>query len=355
MKDFLSDRAKNITPYVAGEQPKASGVIKLNTNENPYPPSPAVQAAIDAVSGDGMRKYPDTSGGAFRFEAAKMIGCKPTQVFCGNGSDEVLAFAFQAFFGPKHPMTAPEITYSFYPVWAKMYEIPYHTVAMNLSFEINPMDYFNLDTGIVIANPNAPTGIALSKDAIASIVKSNPNHAVIVDEAYVDFGAESVCDLIDTYDNLLVVRTLSKSESLAGLRAGFAVGHEALIDGLIRIRDSFNSYPVNKITSEAAAAALKDRVYYKDVSNKIIKTREWTTKALEALGFKVLPSSTNFVFASPQKVDAKNVFEALKQKNVFVRWFNHDKINQYLRISIGTDEEMKTLIRCLNDIMSEER
>ena len=352
MKELLSKKAKEITPYVAGEQPKGTDIIKLNTNESPYAPSPHVFDAIDSVKGDILRKYPDPSGGAFREAAAELTGKKVSEVFCGNGSDEVLAFAFQAFFGPDRGLTAPDITYSFYPVWARLYEIPYHTIPLNDRFEMDVSLYTGLNTGIVIANPNAPTGIALTKKEIASIVQNNPDYVVIVDEAYVGFGSESAVDLTNDYDNLLVVRTLSKAQSLAGIRAGYAVGCEALIDGMMRIKDSVNSYPVNRITSEAAAAALRDDAYYRGLAEKIVKTRAWTVGALKKLDFKVLDSKTNFIFAAPPENKlAKQVFEALKENKIFVRWFNLPRIDDYLRITIGTDDEMKKLVACIDTIL----
>ncbi len=312
MTQYLSEKAQSITPYVAGEQPGGKRIIKLNTNENPYPPSPKVIRAAKAAIGAELRKYPDALGGSFRKAAATYTGVKPENVFCGNGSDEVLGFAFQAFFNPSEAVATPNISYSFYPVWAKLYGITLKMIPLDKDFNLNPSDYCSAEGGVIIANPNAPTGIAISKAAVESIVANNPNKVVIIDEAYVEFGAESAVSLVNTYENLLVVRTLSKSQSLAGMRAGYAVGSETLIQGLNRIKDSFNSYPIDRLTEATAAAALADAVYYKKANGKVMVTREWTRQALEDIGFAVLPSKTNFVFARPKKLSAKDTFETLK-------------------------------------------
>ncbi len=353
MKDLLSKKTREIVPYVAGEQPKGTDIVKLNTNESPYAPSPRVFEAVSSVNGEILRKYPEPAGGAFREAAAALCNVKVSQIFCGNGSDEVLAFAFQAFYGPERGLTAPDITYSFYPVWASLYDIPYRTIPLNDRFLVNVEAFFGLDTGVVIANPNAPTGIALTKKEIELILINNPNHVVILDEAYVGFGGESAIDMVSEYDNLLVVRTLSKAQSLAGIRAGYAVGSEALIDGMMRIKDSVNSYPVNRMTSEAAAAALRDGQYYRMIADRIMKTRTWTTDTLRSLGCTVPDSKANFVFAAPPEgITAKQVFETLKENKIYVRWFNLPRIDNYLRISIGTDEQMEKLAACLKKMLN---
>ncbi|MEX1307038.1 MAG: histidinol-phosphate transaminase [Eubacteriales bacterium] len=344
MAQYLSKKAQSITPYVAGEQPKGKNIIKLNTNENPYPPSPKVIRATKAAIGAELRKYPDATGGSFRQAAAQYVGLQETNIFCGNGSDEVLGFAFQAFFEPGEPVASPDISYSFYPVWAKLYDITLKMIPLDKDFCLDPEDYYQSEGGVIIANPNAPTGIAISKDMVEAIVKNNPNKVVIIDEAYVEFGAESAVDLITTYENLLVVRTLSKSQSLAGMRAGFAVGSETLIDGLNRVKDSFNSYPIDRITEATAAAALIDKAYYQKANARVIETREWTTTALKAIGMTVLPSKTNFVFAKPNEQSARAVFEYLKTKSIYVRWFDKPRIKDFLRITIGNPKEMRALV-----------
>jgi len=350
VQSFLSKKAKNISPYVAGEQLNGADIIKLNTNENPYSASPKVFKAIKENLNADLKKYPKPDGGDFRIAAAKFVDMKKENIFCGNGSDEVLAFAFQAFFDPDKKLSMPEITYSFYPVWADLYDIPINMIPLNDDFSINEKDYYSKDS-VIIPNPNAPTGVALSLDKIKSILDNNKHSIVIIDEAYIEFGGTSAVCLIDDYNNLLVVRTLSKAQSLAGLRAGFAVGHPDLIDGLNRIKDSFNSYPVNKLTSVAAAAALNDKSYYDKINKKIIKTRLWTTKQLKKLDFSVVDSKANFVFVSHKDKKAKDIYESLKEKNILVRWFNTKSIDNYLRISIGTDKEMEELIDCLKQVL----
>ena len=355
MKDFLSKKAKSITPYVAGQQPSGENIIKLNTNESPYAPSKRVYDAVKSITGKNLRKYPHPNGGDFRESAAKYVNMPIENVFCGNGSDEVLAFAFQAFFDKEKKLSMPDITYSFYPVWADLYDIPIKRIPLNDDLTINIEDYFFCSGGVIIANPNAQTGIALKKEKVELIVKNNPENVVIIDEAYIEFSGELVCGLVKKFDNLLVVRTLSKSQCLAGIRAGFAIGSKSLIDGLFRIKDSFNSYPVNSLTSAAAAAALDDKAYYDKISKKVIETREWTQKKLEELGFYVPKSSANFVFVKPKGISAKEIFEKLRAKGIFVRWFDKDKVRDFLRISIGTDEEMKKLISCLEIIINKEK
>jgi histidinol-phosphate aminotransferase len=350
VQDYLSKKAKRITPYIAGEQMNGKDIVKLNTNENPYPASQKVFDAISRNINADLKKYPKPDGGAFKTSAAKNVGVGVENIFCGNGSDEVLALAFQAFFDTDRVLSMPEITYSFYPVWADLYDIPVRMIPLKADFSIDETDYYNSES-VIIPNPNAPTGVFLGLDGIRKILDNNKSGVVIIDEAYIDFGGQSAVPLIFEYENLLVVRTLSKGQSLAGMRAGFAVANKALIDGLNRIKDSFNSYPINRLTSVAAAAALEDTVYYDKINEAIIKTREWSKKALKALGFFVVDSKANFVFVSHEKIAAKTIYEKLKQKKVLVRWFNKDKIDNYLRISIGTDDEMKKLLAYLEAIL----
>lgn len=347
MKEFWSERIRNAVPYVPGEQPRDRKFIKLNTNENPYPPSPmAVKAMQDAVNAD-LRLYPDPECTQVRAAAAECWGVKPEQVFCGNGSDEILAFCFQAFFNPGKEIVFPKITYSFYPVYTDYFGLDRHEVPMNPDFS-NPVDLLcGNNGGVVLANPNAPTGIALELDVVEKLLQANSDVVVIVDEAYVDFGAQSAVELINRYPNLIVVQTLSKSRSLAGLRVGFAIGQENLINALRCVRDSINSYTVDRVAQAGAAAALRDKEYFDCTREKVMQTRAWTVKELERLGFVVCPSQTNFVFARHPKKEGKEIFAHLRQEGILVRRWDIPEIEQWLRISIGTDEEMHALITAL--------
>jgi len=350
---MISKKAAGIIPYVAGEQPRGKAYIKLNTNENPYPPGDKVISALKNADFSRLRLYPDPESTALRETAAKMFGLDKENVFCGNGSDEILAFCFQAFFdGGGRPVHFPDITYSFYPVWCGLYDIPYRTVALN-NFAVNPDDYLNLKNsqGVVLANPNAPTGRALPLKDIERIVAGNPNDAVIVDEAYVDFGAETAAGLVKKYENLCVVRTFSKGYSLAGMRAGFALASETLIGALKKIRDSFNSYPLDMLAQTAAAAALNDNEYFKAQNAKVVKTRERFVKALEKLGFYVVPSSANFIFTSHKYIRAETLYLKLKEDGILVRWFNKPLIDNYLRISMGTESEMSACVERIGKIL----
>ncbi len=340
MTQYLSRRAATITPYVAGEQPAGSDIIKLNTNENPYPPSPKALCVLQAFAGERLRLYPRPDGGSLRSAAAKVYGLSEDHIFCGNGSDEVLGLAFQAFFDGD--VAFPDITYSFYPVWAELYGISYKLVPLNADFTI-PVDDMR-GNGVVFANPNAPTGIALGRSDIERILQNNSDHVVIVDEAYASFGAGTVAPLIPQYPNLLIVSTMSKSHALAGLRVAFAIGQPHLIEGLMRIKDSFNSYPLDMVAQETAAAALLDEPYCAAMSEKIIATRENTIKRLADIGFRVLPSSANFVFASHPQASAAALKEYLADNGIYVRHFNKPRIYDYLRITIGTDAQMDKLI-----------
>lgn len=349
MNRFFSKLVQEIEPYVPGEQPKDKKYIKLNTNENPYPPSPKVLKAIKQVS-DDLKLYPDPECSALRETAAQYYGLKKEQIFVGNGSDEVLAFCFPAFFVDKK-LLFPDITYSFYPVYSKLFGVEHENKPLKAHFEIDIKDYSNTDGSILLPNPNAPTGKYLELDSIEQILKKNPDNIVVIDEAYVDFGGDSSVKLIDKYPNLLVIQTLSKSWSLAGLRVGFALGNEELIDGLNRVKNSFNSYTLDVLAQVGAKAALEDIIYFNETKNKIIKTRERSVQTLSRLNFEVLDSKANFIFATHKTIEAKDIFEKLKEKGVLVRYFNKPRINQYLRISIGTDEEMERLSVALKEIV----
>jgi histidinol-phosphate aminotransferase len=349
VQSYLSNKARGITPYTAGEQPQGSGIIKLNTNENPYPPSPKTLDALSQFDGTRLRLYPRPDGGSLRAAAAMAYGLPESHVFCGNGSDEVLAFAFDAFFDAD--IIFPDITYSFYPVWAAYYGISCATIPLNDDFTI-PADKMVSSGGIVLANPNAPTGIALALADIERILQNNSNRVVIVDEAYTAFGAQSASCLVSKYPNLLVVMTLSKSHALAGLRVGIALGQPHLIDGLSRIKDSFNSYPLDMPAQQVGAAALLDTGYYESISQKIMVTRERTTRELQALGFHVLPSSANFVFTTNPGFSAALLKAHLEESRIYVRHFNLPRISEYLRISIGTDDQMTELLRRIRAFIS---
>jgi len=356
---MISKKAATLTAYTAGEQPQDKKYIKLNTNENPYPPSDKVISALKGADFSRLRLYPDPESTILRQAAAKEFGLKPENVFCGNGSDEILAFCFQAFYNAQCAVhnaqfvVFPNITYSFYPVWCNLFDIPFKTVPLADGFAVNADDYLNLkdSQGVVLANPNAPTGRALPLKDIERIVAANKNKAVIIDEAYIDFGGESAAPLVKKYGNLCVVKTFSKSYSLAGMRAGFALASETLINALKKIRDSFNSYPLDMLAQIAAAAALADREYFAVCAAKIIDTRARFVKVLEKSGFYVVPSSANFVFASHKKVRAETLYLKLKEAGVLVRWFNKPLIDNFLRISIGTDEEMDECAGQINKIL----
>lgn len=351
MSKYWSSMAKRAEPYIPGEQLNQENIIKLNTNENPYPPSPQVIKAIsDAVNSD-LRLYPTPTMDELKQSIASYYHLNKEQVFIGNGSDEVLALSFMAFFEPGKKIRFPEITYSFYPVYAKLFNIDYETVPLRDDFTIDPEKLFHSEGGVIFPNPNAPTSIYMPLAEVEAILRENPNHVVIVDEAYVDFAPESAVKLIEQYDNLLVIQTMSKSRALAGLRVGFALGNESLIKALIRMKDSFNSYPVDRLALAGALAAIKDEQYFKQTTKKIIATRQWTSEALTDLGFDVLPSATNFVFVTHDSFSMASLYEALREKNVLIRYFNTKPIDQYVRITIGTDEEMKQLIEHIKQII----
>ncbi len=338
---------RTVIPYVPGEQPKKMNVIKLNTNENPYPPSPKAVAAIQEIDPREYTKYPDPEALVLREALAKYHGLKTSQVFVGVGSDDVLSMAFLTFFNGEKPILFPDITYSFYDVWADLYRIPYELCPLRDDFSIDPNDYMRANGGIVIANPNAPTGRMEDPAMIEGIVQANPDSVVIVDEAYVDFGGVSALPLIERYENVLVVQTFSKSRAMAGMRIGMAFGSEKLIRYLNDVKFSFNSYTMNAPTLHAGAASIEDDAYFKEQCAKVIATRERTKKALAALGFSFADSKTNFIFATHKSVPAAEIFAALREQGIYVRYFKKPRIDNYLRISIGTDEEMDTVLNFL--------
>ncbi len=340
MSRFWSDTTRNLTPYVPGEQPKDGRFIKLNTNENPYPPAPGVERLLRELPADATRLYPDPEASALRRAIGAFYGVAPDRVFVGNGSDEVLAFLFQAFFGRNDRIAFPDITYSFYPVYARLYEIPYETVPLAPDWTIDLAAYPPGLKGIVFANPNAPTGIAMPAAAIEALAQERPDTLIVVDEAYCDFGGESVIPLTDRYDNLLVVKTMSKSRSFAGMRVGYAIGNPALIEGIVRVKDSFNSYPLDVVAQKAATASFEDRDYFHALRDRVVATRDRFVAVLRAAGIRVLESRANFVFASVPGTGGGEVLAALRANGILVRHFNTPRLADWVRISIGTDEEM---------------
>ena len=344
---------RKVIPYTPGEQPDRPNMIKLNTNENPYPPAPAVKEAIEKFSVDTLRLYPDPTVGKLTKALADYYGLKKENVFVGVGSDDVLATAFLTFFNGEKPILFPDITYSFYDVWAQLYGIPYELKPLDENFSIVKEDYLKENGGIIFPNPNAPTGVLKPVEFIEDIIRANRNVIVIIDEAYIDFGGESCLPLIEKYDNLLVVQTFSKSRSLAGLRIGFAMGNEKLISYLNDVKYSINSYTMNQTAIALGVECIRDEAYFKETIGKIIATRERSKKKLKELGFSFQDSYSNFIFASHKTYPAKELFEALKKKDIYVRYFNKERISNYLRISIGTDEEMDRLFLELEDILKQ--
>jgi len=346
MSKFWSPDVRELTPYVPGEQPRER-LIKLNTNENPYPPAPGVEQVLRDYPVDHLRLYPDPDALALREALAHEHGVAVEQVFVGNGSDEVLALAFQTFFRQPRPLLMPGITYSFYPVYCRLYDIAYRTVALDDHWQV-PLDALTGDNGgVIFANPNAPTGHGHPREAIARLLDRVTDSVVLVDEAYVDFGGESCVPLVADYPNLLVVGTFSKSRSLAGLRIGYAIGSRELIEGLERVKNSFNSYPLDSLAIAAGVAALADREHFDACREHVIATRERTRRRLVALGFEVLPSQTNFLLARHDGHDAGALFTGLRERGILVRHFNSEALHDFLRISIGTDDEMDSLIEAL--------
>ncbi|WP_138753789.1 histidinol-phosphate transaminase [Paenibacillus sinopodophylli] len=353
MSKFWSPLTASLVPYVPGEQPKDKTYIKLNTNENPYPPSPKVIEAIQHAANADLRLYPDPTCEDLVNAAASYYGLPAGQVFAGNGSDEILAFAFAAFFDPAKKLLFPDITYSFYKVYAKLYGLTAELVPLDEQFHIRTQDFRADNGGIIIPNPNAPTAELLPLEQIRKLLEAHSEQVVIIDEAYIDFGGQSAVELISDYSNLLVVQTLSKSRSLAGLRVGFAFGSEELIEGLNRIKNSFNSYTMDRLALAGAVAALEDDAYFKETTASVIATRERVTAQLLAMNFKVTDSKANFVFISHRTLEAKVIFQQLRDKGVLVRYFNQPRIDEYLRVSIGTDEEMDAFIQALEQIVGE--
>lgn len=351
MSKFLSDKANSVVPYVQGEQPKDKKYIKLNTNESPYPPSKNVKKIITESNFDDLRLYPDPDISDLKNEIAKKYKIETENIFIGNGSDEILAFSFMAFFNRGDKIYYPNITYSFYSVYSDLFDLNEKKIPLKEDFSINVNDYKNSDSGIVIANPNAPTGILLKLNDVEDIIKTNPNNIVIIDEAYIDFGGESAMKLINKYDNLLVIQTFSKSRSLAGMRLGFSFGNKELIRGLKNIKFSFNSYTINRLSILAGIEAFKDEEYFKESISKIINTREKTKEELKELGFKVLDSKSNFLFMSHNKIFAEDIYLKLKANGILVRYFKQDIINNFIRATIGTDEEMIIFINALKKIV----
>jgi len=351
MSQYWNSRVRNITPYVPGEQPRDRKFIKLNTNENPYPPSPKVIKAIQETANDRLRLYPDPQCTEFREAVAMRYGVKSEQVFAGNGSDEILAFVFAVFFESSNvngveSILFPDITYSFYPVYADLWNVPYRTIPVGEDFSINTADYKIPSGGVVFPNPNAPTGIPLPLSDVFSLAEylEKLNKVLILDEAYAAFGAESAVPFINKHGNILTVHTLSKSASLAGLRGAFAIGNSELIEGLCRVRDSFNSYTVDRLALAGAEAAVSDTVYYNEINRRVVATRERVTKTLRSRGFVVLPSAANFIFTKAPGISGADFMAALRERGILVRRFSKDRIADYLRVSVGTDEEMDVFL-----------
>lgn len=351
MSKFWSPFVKRLVPYVPGEQPKLANLVKLNTNENPYGPSPKALAAMQAELGDNLRLYPDPNSERLKQAVAAYYGVTTAQVFVGNGSDEVLAHAFHGLFQHGQPLLFPDISYSFYPVYCGLYGIPFEAVALDEQFQIRVEDYQRPNGGIVFPNPNAPTGCLLALEAIERLLQLNPHSVVLVDEAYIDFGGTSAISLVDRYPNLLVTQTLSKSRSLAGLRVGLAVGHPDLIEALERIKNSFNSYPLDRMAIAGAAAAFEDRAYFQQTCQQVMTSREAVVSGLEQLGFEVLPSAANFIFARHPQHDAAQLAAGLRERSVIVRHFKQARIAQFLRISIGSPEQNQALLEALGQIV----
>lgn len=350
MSRFLRAPFDAMAPYVPGEQPRDKAYIKLNTNESPFPPSPGVLRAV-AQEAASLKLYSDPECTSLRQTAAELFGISPDNIFCGNGSDEVLNFAFMAFCGKDKGMAFPSISYGFYPVFADLYALEYDAIPLKDDFTVDPADYFHLDKNIVIANPNAPTGLSLSVSQVRSILDTNRDNLVILDEAYVDFGGESCLPLIREYDNLLVVQTFSKSRSLAGARLGFGLAQKEIIADLNKIKYSTNPYNINRETLAAGEAALREQSYYDANCKKIMENRDFTAKALEALGFEVLPSKANFLFARTPKMGGEALYLALKDKGILVRHFSRKEIADFLRITIGSMEQMQALVNAVQEIL----
>ncbi len=345
MEKLWTENLRKIEPYVPGEQSEDKDIIKLNANENPYPPSPMAEQAIKEFNADSLRLYPNANATELKQVLADYYNVKTNNIFLGNGSDDVIAVAFQALFNSDLPIVYPDLTYSFYPVWCSLFNIPYKTYPVDDDFRINVEDYKEKNGGVIIPNPNAPTSIGESTDFVEKLLEYNQDSVVIIDEAYVDFGGESSVELTKKYENLLVTGTFSKSRSLAGLRIGFAVGSEKLISVLEAVKNSYNSYTIDSLSIKAGKASILDDEYFKETCRKVIATREYVTAQMREMGFKVLDSSTNFIFATKDGCSMKDMFEYLKTKKVYIRYFSIPRIENYVRITIGTDEEMAIFLK----------
>ena len=346
------ENVRRVVPYVPGEQPDKPNMIKLNTNECPYPPAPGVQAALAAMQSADMRLYPDPGAEVLIQGLADYYGVKKEQVFVGVGSDDVLSMAYLTFFNGDKPILFPDITYSFYDVWADLYRIPYETCALDGDFHIRPEDYRRPNGGVIFPNPNAPTGVYEPLALVEEILQANRDVVVIVDEAYIDFGGESALPLIKKYDNLLVVQTFSKSRAMAGMRICFAMGNEKLIRYLSDVKFSFNSYTMNRPTLALGIEALKDRAYFEEITGRIVSTRERVKGELKELGFTFPDSMANFIFASHSRIPARQIFQALKERDIYVRYWDKPRISNSLRITVGTDAEMDSLLAFLREYIN---
>ena len=355
MKEFWSSRIRDLVPYTPGEQPKDRKFIKLNTNENPYPPSGQALEAIRRATGEELRLYPDPECTALRETLAAYHGLQPGEIFVGNGSDEVLAMCFQAFFEPERPVVFADITYSFYPVYAHFFGQAFREIPLDDHFNLPVERYVGGNGGVILANPNAPTGREVPLKDIKTILEGNPESVVVVDEAYVDFGARSAVDLIHSYPNLVVVRTLSKSRSLAGLRVGYAMGNANLMAALNCVKNSINSYTLDRLALVGAEAAVRDTAYWQATLFKVMHTRAWAETALRRLGFSVCDSAANFLFVPHPEVPARQLLAGLREKGILVRWWDRPRIDNYLRISIGTDEDMQALCQALQELLEQHR
>lgn len=351
MSQYWSDIVHRLTPYVPGEQPKMQRLTKLNTNESPYGPSPKALEAIRAAAGEELRLYPDPCAGQLKQAVADYYSVAPEQVFVGNGSDEILAHAFHALLKHERPVLFPDITYSFYPVYCRLYQIEARVIPLREDFSVNVADFAGPNGGVIIPNPNAPTGLLLSVAQIEELLQLNRDSVVVIDEAYIDFGGASAAALVERYPNLLVIQTLSKSRALAGLRVGFALGDRALIEGLERVKDSFNSYPLDRLAIAGAVAAMEDRTWFEEIRGKVIATRAVLTEGLQELGFQVIPSQANFVMATHPSRSAEELAAKLREDQIIVRHFRQERIENYLRITVGTDDEIGRLLDSLRRIL----
>jgi histidinol-phosphate aminotransferase len=351
LSKYWSKVVGQLEPYIPGEQPKDKTYVKLNTNENPYPPSPKAIKAMQEAANENLRLYPTPTCDELRVGIAQYYGLTKEQVFIGNGSDELLAFSFLAFFNPGSPILFPDITYSFYPVYAALFNLDYQLVPLDEDFSVPVKGFIEKNGGIIFPNPNAPTGKGIALTAIEEIVRNNTEQIVIVDEAYIDFGGESAVTLIDQYPNLLIIQTLSKSRSLAGLRVGFAMGHKDLIEGLDRVKNSINSYTLDRVALAGALESFYDEAYFQDARQKVIATREQTVAKMQEMGFMVIPSMANFIFISHPLLPASIIYQQLREKGILVRYFNKPKIDNFLRVSIGSDEEMKCFLQGIAEII----